>query len=173
MDLKAAILKEHSKAQAILVRDYIDADQSRFDELMTHFYGNEHRVTQRAAWIMMHCVEKYPFLLNKHLEKLVHNLQNKNLHVAVKRNTVRVLQDVELPEDLMGIAADCCFGYLLDPKEAVAVRAFSMTVLYNICKKEPDLSEELRLVIEEHLPYGTAAFQSRGKKILKALQKLR
>lgn len=172
MNLKEAILKEHSKAQAIFIRDYIGDNEALFDELMIHFFSNEYRVTQRAAWIMTHCTEKRPFLINPHLEKMVYNLKNEKIHVAVKRNTVRLLQNVDLPEDLMGTAADCCFNFLADPNEAVAVRIFSMSILYELCKKEPDLADELRIIIEEFMPHGTAGFRSRGKKILKGLQKM-
>ena len=111
MDLKEAILKEHSKRQALFIRDYIGNNQVLFDELMTHFFSNEYRVTQRAAWIMTHCVAQRPHLINPHLEKMVNNLKDKKIHVAVKRNTVRLLQNVALPEDLMGTAADCCFNF--------------------------------------------------------------
>ena len=172
MDLKAAILKEHSKAQALLIQQYIGSNQELFDELMTHFFSNEYRVTQRAAWVVSHCVDKYPFLIRPHLEKLVHNLGDKKIHVSVKRNTIRILQEVDVPEDLLGPLADYCFKFLLDPKEAAAVRIFSMTVLYNICKKEPDLANELKVVIQEFLPHGTAGFKSRGNKILKGLNKM-
>ncbi len=172
MDLKAAILKEHSKQQAIFIRDYIDDNQELFDELMTHFFSNTYRVTQRAAWIMTHCTEKRPHLIRPHLEKMVLNLKDEKIHVAVKRNTVRLLQDVELPEELMGTVADCCFNFLANPNEAVAVRIFSMSILYNLCQKEPDLADELRIIIEEFMPHGTTGFQSRGRKVLKGLQKL-
>ncbi len=172
MDLKEAILKEHSKRQAILIRDYIGGNQALFDELMTHFFSNEYRITQRAAWIMSHCVDKRPFLINPHLEALINNLRNEKIHVAVKRNTVRLLQKVAIPKDLMGTLADCCFNYLADPKEAAAVRIFSMSILGEFCKKEPDLANELKIIIEEFMPHGTAGFRSRGKKTLLALQKL-
>ena len=172
MDLKAAILQEHSKAQAIFIRDYIGDNQTLFDELMEHFFSNEYRVTQRAAWVMTHCTDKRPHLINPHLEKMANNLKDKKIHVAVKRNTVRLLQNVAIPEDLMGTVADCCFNFLADPKEAVAVRVFSMSILYELCKKEPDLVGELKLVIEEFMPHGTAGFKSRGKKVLKGLEKM-
>ena len=110
--------------------------------------------------------------MEPHLAKLVKNLQNSDLHVAVKRNTVRFLSNYELPEQLMGIAADCCFKFLANPKETVAVKVHAMTVLYNFCKKEPELSNELKILIEENMLHETAAFQSRGRKILKGLKKL-
>lgn len=172
MDLKEAILKEHSKRQAIFIRDYISDNQTLFDELMTHFFSDEYRVTQRAAWIMTHCAEKRPFLINPHLEKMINNLRNENIHVAVKRNTVRLLQNVDVPEDLMGTLADCCFNFLGNPNEAAAVKIFSMSILGELCKKEPDLANELKIIIEEFMPHGTAGFKSRGKKTLILLQKI-
>jgi hypothetical protein len=172
MDFKTALLDVKSKQQAQILTDFIGADQGLFDELMAHFFGEEYRLTQKAAWIMLHCAKRYPFLINPHLKQMVYNLQDPQLPVAVKRNSVRILQDIEIPEDLMGIAADCCFNFLADPKEAVAVRVFSMTVLYNICQKEPDLGNELKILIEEFLPHGSAGFKSRGNKILRNLKKI-
>jgi len=172
MDLKAAILKEHSKPQAIFIRDYIGDNQALFDKLMTHFFSNEYRVTQRAAWIMTHCTEKRPHLIKPYLAKMVNNLKDEKIHVAVKRNTIRLLQKIAIPEELMGTVADLCFNFLANPNETVAVRIFSMSILGEFCKKEPDLAGELRIIIEEFMPHGTAGFRSRGKKTLKALQKL-
>jgi len=172
MDIKAELLAEHSKTQAQRITDYIGNSQKRFDELMRLFLEEEYRVTQRAAWVVQFAAEAHPKLLKKHLKKVVENLNNP-VNDAVKRNTLRILQFWDLPENLQGIAAEICFGFLDDPKEAVAIRVFSMTVLYNICVKEPELANELRLVIEDHLPHGTAGFKSRGKKTLKALAKLK
>ena len=68
---------------------------------------------------------------------------------------------------------DCCLSYLTDVEETVAVKAFSMTVLYRICQKYPDLKQELIPVIEDNLAYSDkAGLQNRGKKILKKLYQL-
>jgi len=146
MDIRAALAKEHSKKQTQLIASYIGGDQDRFDELMVHFLQDEEwRITQRAAWV---------------------------IHVAIKRNIVRTLAKIDLPEDLMGLAADACFTFLANPKETVAVKAFSMEVLYQMCKKEPDLAHELIPLIEENMEHnGTAGILSKGRKILKKLKK--
>lgn len=44
-----------------------------------------------------------------------------------------------------------------------------MTILHNLSKEHPDLKNELRVAIEEQMPYASAGFKSRGNKILKAL----
>ena len=127
MDLRSEILREHSKQQALKIANYIGDDQHRFSELMTLFLESEYRVTQRAAWIVSHCCDNHPRLLDPYLAKIICNLEG-DIPVAVKRNTVRILQSVDLPEELMGSLADHCFQYLSGTKEPIAVKVFSMTI---------------------------------------------
>ncbi len=171
MSLREEILKEHSKQHTVYLAHKIGPNQEAFDKLMVLFLGNEYRVTQRAAWLVSHCVDAHPGLLKKHLKSMIENLE-KPVHVAVKRNTLRILQFIEIPEDLLGLTADICFKFLKSGKETIAVKVFAMTVLYNIVKKYPELKEELVISIEEQMPFGSAGFKGRGRKILKALSKI-
>ena len=102
---------------------------------------------------------------------MVANLEN-DVNDAVKRNTVRVLQFVDIPEEHMGKLADICFNYMGSAKEPIAVKVFSMTVLYHITLKIPELKNELLPLIEDLIPYGSAGFQNRGRKIIKSLTNL-
>jgi len=169
MNIKDSLIQISSKENAESIAQYIGADPDRFTELMALFLGDEYRLTQRAAWVLSKCIDQHPWLLSPYLEKVIYNLQG-DVSVAVKRNTVRILQNIDIPEDLMGPLADVCFQFLESGEEAVAVKVFSMTILFNITKKEPDLKNELRLLIEDQLPYGSAGFKSRAKKILPHLQ---
>lgn len=171
MDLREELLKEHSKSQTQQLAKWVGQDEDRFAELMQLFMLNEYRVPQRAAWVVGHCAAKYPHLINAYFPEMIANLKKPGIHDAVKRNTIKIFQDMEIPEEHWGALLDICFGYLADPKVAVAIRVFSMTVIWNICKKEPDLMEELKLTIEDHLEYGTAGFKSRGKRILREIGK--
>lgn len=171
MDLKAEILREHSKAQTMKIVDYIGSNQGRFDELVKLFLEGEYRITQRAAWALRFYAEAEPKLLIPHLKDLVDNLQHP-VHDAIKRNTIKVLTFVEIPDNLLGKVADICFEFLASQKEAIAVRIFSMEVLYKICQREPDLANELKLQIEDHYPHGSAGFKSKARKVLKGISKL-
>jgi hypothetical protein len=135
------------------------------------FFHSEYRTTQRAAWVMSICATNHPSLITPYLNKMIDNLK-KPVHDAVKRNTVRVLQHIDIPTKLMGKTADICFELLTTPSEAIAIKAFSMTVLMNITKKQPDFKTELRILIEDQLPYSSPGFLSRAKKTLKELDKL-
>lgn len=158
---------EHSKAQVLRLAAWIGHDAERFSALMEIFLGGDYRLNQRSAWVLSHVAQKSPGLLAPWLPRMVAKAAEPNVHDAVKRNVVRLMEDIDIPDTILDELADICFRFLADPKEAVAIRAFSMTVLDKICEKIPELRPELRLIIEEHLEHGTAAFKSRGKKILK------
>lgn len=170
MDIKKELLKEHSKRQTTKIVNYIGNSPVRFKVLVKNFLDGPYRVTQRAAWPLSYCVQEHPNLINPHLKSILKMLDKKDAHVAVKRNIMRLLQDIEIPRQLYGILTDKCF-MLMDPKETIAVRVFSMSVLAKIAKQEPDLKKELRIVIEDQLPYASAGFLSRAKKVLREINR--
>jgi hypothetical protein len=170
MDIKKELLKEHSKWQAIKIANYVGDDPARFKELMELFLRPECRVSQRAAWSVNFCSQQHPELIKSHLAAMIKNLDREDLHDAVKRNTVRILQFIDIPEKLQGDLADICFRYLLSADEPAAIKAFSMSVLFNICKDHPELKNELKMIIEDQMPYAPASFIARGRKILTALK---
>jgi hypothetical protein len=61
---------------------------------------------------------------------------------------------------------DICFAYLASATEAIAVKAFSLSVLSNLSKQYPGIIPEIKLLIEDQLPRQTPALASRAKKFL-------
>lgn len=171
MDLQTQLLKGNSKAQAEKIAAFIGSHPARFEELVNLFLAGPYRVTQRAAWPLSICVERNPELVAPHLSSLLRHLSKPGIHDAVKRNTVRLLQHIHIPKRSHGQIADLCFQYLNDKREAIAVRVFSMTVLERIASESPALQRELRIIIEDHLPFASPAYLSRARKILKRLPK--
>ncbi|MEO8150662.1 MAG: hypothetical protein ABI723_23725 [Bacteroidia bacterium] len=169
MSIREALLKEHSKAQTNRIVNYIGDDEKKFAELMDLFFNDEYRVVQRSAWSVSNCAEAHPQLIMPYLKKMI-ELLGEDVHNAVKRNIVRVLQFIDIPKKHYGKAAQACFDLLLSKDEPVAVKVFAMTVIANISKHEPDLKNELRIIINDQLPYSSAGFKSRAKKILMAIQ---
>ena len=77
-----------------------------------------------------------------------------------------------IPEEIEGEAAEQLFEWLLDPKVKVAPKVFAMSALADLAKKYPELAFELRTIIEEQMPEGSAGYKSRGRKVLKQLDKI-
>lgn len=172
MNLRNQILQEHSKKNANLIAAWIGNNTERFDELMQLFLYDEYRVTQRCAWIVGFYGESHPEMLLPYLSKMLERCTQKGIHVAIKRNVTRTLQFITIPEEHQGGVMNLCFDFLIDPKEAIAVRCFSMGILANLCTIHPDISNELRSVIEEALAHEelSPGFLSKSKKTLKLLK---
>lgn len=173
MDIRQALLEEHSKSQCDKIVQYIGADKKKFAELMQAFFGNEYRVTQRAAWPMSYCVKKHPELIAPFFGKLINMLQKPAVHNAVTRNITRLLQDVQIPGKYHGKIMTTCFQFISDVNAPIAVKAFSLTVLDNLSMEYPEIISELKLIIEERWNDETSAFKSRAKKILRRIEKLK
>lgn len=171
MDIRQEITSPAGQEQAQKIANFVDNDQEKFDGLMEIFYAGPYRLTQKAAWVMSHCVDQHPTLIVPHFKKMISVLKNSPSD-AVKRNIVRAWQFVSIPDAYLDDVVDLCFTFLSTQQEPVAIKVFSMTVLLNITHQIPELKKELQMVIEDQMPYGSAAFRSRGRKVLRALGKM-
>lgn len=166
MNLREEILKEHSKPHALKIANYACECKKNFTELMNCFLDEEYRLAQRAAWCVSFAAQKQPQMIYPHIKNLVAVLQKKNVHDAVIRHSVRVLQQIELPVKFHGEVMDGCFKLLENPTTPVAIKGFSLTALFILSKTYPEITSELKLIIENSFEQETPAFKSRAKKIL-------
>jgi hypothetical protein len=171
MNIREELLKgkNYSKTQALHLSAYACSSPKHFSELMECFLSNEYRLAQRAAWSVSWAAQRDPELIKPYAKALVDQLPRKDVHDAVIRNSVRILQKIEIPESLHGELMNCCFAFIESPTTPVAIKAFSMTTLFNLSRFYPEIKNELKLIIEGRWNHETAAFKSRGKHILKAL----
>ncbi|HTJ10454.1 MAG TPA: hypothetical protein VL547_00435 [Dinghuibacter sp.] len=96
MNIRQALLEEHSKQQAQAIAAHIGKDTQRFGVLMSLFTGTEYRVIQRSAWVLSYVIRKYPSLLTPYLAQTIDLLRAPGLPTAVPRNILRVLQDIDI-----------------------------------------------------------------------------
>ena len=167
--IKELLLKEHSRQNMEKVADLTGDNPELFRELMSSLFSDDIRETQHAAWAMTTVLGRHPELGEPHLQKMINRLKDP-VHDAVKRAITRYLQEVHIPEYLLGEVWENCAALLTNASVPIAPKVFSMTVLYRIVQKWPELAGELRFMIEEQLPFGSAGFRNRGMKILGKLK---
>ena len=167
MNLREKILQEHSRKQCDEIVAWAGSSQKRFDELFLLFMSDEFVIVQRLAWVVSYCLESHPTLIEKHFDNLILQLQNPKVHNSVKRNTIRALQHLDIPEKHKGTIMNCCFNFIEDVQEKAAVKAFSLTVLQNLSKEYPEILPEIKLIVQERWDVEGAAFRSRAKWFLK------
>src|ERR1044072_3436469 len=166
MDIGAVLKSGHTKSNTMRIVRYVGSDERKFAGLMDIFFNGEYRMTQRSAWAVNYCVQYHPELIKPYLNKCIDLLPKREAHVAVRRNVVRLLQYVEIPEKLKGKVYSHCLDLIDDLKEDLAVKVFAVTVATRIARKEPSLVNELQLVVKKHLPHTTVAFHKRALDIL-------
>jgi hypothetical protein len=169
LDLKDEILKLHSKVHALKIAAYACSSARHFKELMKCFMSDDYRLAQRAAWSVSWAARKKPVMIRPYVKDLVTVLEKKEVHDAVIRNSLRVLEDVDIPAEHHGVIINACFNFLEKPGYPLAFKVYSMTIIAKLSAIYPEIKQELKLIIEENLDNGTPAFKSRGKKILNSL----
>jgi len=172
MNIKEALLeyKAYSKKRILEVSEYACTSAKNFNALMKCFLANDYTLAQRAAWSVSWAARKKPEMIKPHIKSLVAQLGRTDVHPAVIRNSVRVLEAIEIPKVFHGEVMNACFGFIETPSTPVAIKAFSLTTLFNLTKIYSEIKTELKMIIENNMDNETAAFKSRGKKILKALK---
>jgi uncharacterized protein (DUF305 family) len=140
-----------------------------FNSLISTYIEGPYRVTQRAAGAVTEIASQNPSVLKPHFKGLIKALKDPGASNAMKRNTIRMFQFVAIPTNHHGQIIELCFKFLQEKRETIAVKVFAMSVLEILTRQSQELRRELRIVIEDQLPYSGPAFISRGSKILKKL----
>ncbi|MBI4947794.1 MAG: hypothetical protein HY840_15490 [Bacteroidetes bacterium] len=171
MNIRKALLKEHSKRQAVKISRYACQSKSNFKELIQCYLSDNYVLAQRAGYSVSIAGIMQPSLISPYIKELIAVLSQKNVHGAVIRNSLRVLEIIEIPEKYHGRLMQICFQFLEDHSTSIAIKAYSMTIISNLSKKYPEIKSELKLIIEAHWEQASPGFKSRGRKILSEIKK--
>lgn len=168
MNIREELLtaKSQSKSLADEVALFACISETTFKELTDCFISKDLVLAQRAAYCLSKAGKMRRDLIQPYYETLVAMLKRTDVHESVVRCSVSLLQDADLPQNLHGEVMDTCFNFIQDRKAPIAVKAFSLTILHNLSKIYPDIKNELHIIIQENMEYETAAFRSRGMKII-------
>lgn len=169
MNLEKALHSSYSKNQVQRIAQFISNDAQLFKRLVGYVLRPDPKKIQLAAGSMSICVEKNPLLLKGYIQKLIKAASSHASTDSLKRNVLRALQFVKIPEKDQGVVADYCFNVLTSRDETIASKVFAMTILGNLAMEHPDLKQELRQLLEAELALGSPGYVSRAKKVLKQL----
>jgi hypothetical protein len=168
MDITEQLLVEISLRNKNYIAHYVGNDPVLFKELISLVFTGKPPLPMRASWVISGVTDKYPELLKPYLKKIVDNIEKFD-HPGTRRNLLRYIAMIQVPESLQGKLFDICYQLLKSRYEPPAVKVHSMQILYNIAKKEPDLKREIRLLIEELTNHESAAIKSRSRQLMSKL----
>lgn len=157
---------------AILVRYIADYPQ-HLDIIMRKALDDSRPENWRAAWMADKIHDRYPELVLPYFPEITRFLLTTQ-NSGKKRHFLKLLSLHPVAEENMALLLNYCINVFSNAAEPVAVRVHAMQVLFNIAQQEPDFSGELIELIEHEMEYhGSAGLVSRGRKLLKKLDKHR
>jgi 8-oxo-dGTP diphosphatase len=142
-----------------------------FDRLIEYSFSDDKKLAFRASWTLTKVCDKFPELIYPHLSRIIDSLGSLENESAM-RSFLRIISfsDMEMiSEKHQGILADLCFSLLRSGFSAIAVKAYSMEILYKLVLRYPELRIELSATISMLQPEGSAGILARGRQILKKL----
>ena len=151
----------------IIVEEIFEYPQSLSALIEVLVQGNEQQ-SVLASWVLTHAVDRDNSLLEPYVADVVQFLCYTKSNGA-KRSCLRALESTKINDDSKGVLIDLCFKFMLSSSDPIAVKAFSMTVIYNCAINETEVLRELQLVLEEKMLFESTGFNSRAKKIIKRI----
>ena len=163
---KERIIAIRHKNEKIELAKVIIEHPELFDKLLDLLQNCDRRMSLSGSWVMSEAVERSPDLLIGQYPSL-YGLLKKPCHTSMPRNVLRAMAYGNIPDELEGDLFEMCLTTVQINKEAAAVIANSITILQMICRKHPELANEISEILHSRIRYESASFKSRAKGFLK------
>ena len=156
------------KQQNFALRDLIDLT-----------FHEDKTIAFRAAWLLENVFLVNPELYLPEIDYLLARFKDVT-YQSCQRHYAKIMMYLTSPKahplikgklaetDLEPIVEQC-FDWLIDPEVLIAVKVFASEALFNLRHRYPWINEELKNQLEFLMRNGSAAIQSRGKKLLAKL----
>ncbi len=139
--------------------------------LIGYSFYEDKKLAFRASWTLSKVYDKHPEILDPYLDNLVESL-DKIDNESVQRSFLRIISMSDMNNISSvkhGILADHAFRMLKSGFSAIAVKAYSMEIIYRLTNIYPGLANELAAAINLLEGEKSAGIIARGRIILKKL----
>lgn len=170
MNIREQLLVELSYFNMHYIADSIGTSEENFKTVMQLVLEDKDPVPPRAAWVAELVSLKDPSLINPYIGRMIEGLESYT-HPGTRRNVLKILMRTDIPEEYQGLLIDICFRWIMDEEKKVASKVFAMQIIENHLSLYPELAVELSEVIQDQFNKNSAGFKSRGRKVLKNLEK--
>jgi hypothetical protein len=116
-----------------------------FKELLEFSFSADRKLAFHSSWTLTKVCDKYPELIIPYLGMIIESLEKID-NESTQRSFLRIISLTEMDKvDIRyhGLLADHCFSALHSGFSAIAIRAYSMEILFNLAVIYPELANEL------------------------------
>ncbi|MBN1597101.1 MAG: hypothetical protein JW894_02310 [Bacteroidales bacterium] len=167
---ESKLVESSKKLSDIMISDIGD-DPERFLEMYRLAVRDEYPLSMRAGGIIAKIANKHVCTVQKLIPEIIEILPSIKVE-GVKRGFLKMLIELplEIDEDLSGQLADLAFEWISDSKQAIAIRAYSMDIIYNFSLKYHEIVPEFIAVLDEVGRNGSAGLKQRCRKMIDQLK---
>jgi 8-oxo-dGTP diphosphatase len=143
-----------------------------FMKIFDMSHSSDRKLAFHASWILTKICDLHPEIIDPYLPELVDLLESTDNESAL-RSFLRIisLRDLnKLDSNKHGILTDFCFSKLRSGFSAIAIKVYSMEILYNLTLIYPELVTEFSATLIIVLEEKSGAIISRGKAIKRKLE---
>jgi 8-oxo-dGTP diphosphatase len=145
-----------------------------FMKLVEFSFLPDEKLSFRASWILTKVCDRVQGMIDPYFPEIISKL-NSLQNESTLRSFLRIISLSDMSGftgKQHGILADHCFTALKSGFSAIAIKAYSMEILYKLAQLYPDLVSELSSSIRILLEESSAGVTSRGLQILKKLAEI-
>jgi hypothetical protein len=174
MELQSMINNIMSMKEADWIATSATENPALFLRLLEYSLSSDNKLAFRASWTLTKVCDKFPEIIHPYLSQVVESL-SKIDNESTLRCFLRIISLTDFTKinnRRHGLLADFCFKTLNSGFSAIAVKAYSMEILYQLSLIYTELATELSASIMMLMEDGSAGIYARGKLILKKLAEI-
>ncbi len=118
-----------------------------FEDIYRLTYDEKQTVSWRAIWVCEKLSEIHPDWFILLYDEIIQRLIDCT-HDGSKRLLLSILYNIPIPTPISVDLLNYCLDHMLSPQESIGVQALSIRIAYLLCRKEPELLQELQLILE-------------------------
>jgi 8-oxo-dGTP diphosphatase len=145
-----------------------------FRKLFNYSLSDDKKLAFHSSWALSKICDQYPELFDAWLPQII-DVLGKLENESAQRSFLRILTQTDMAKltgKQQGILADHCFSALRSGFSAIAIKAYSMEIIYKLAVIYPELAHELAATINMLQGEGSAGIVARGTIILKKLAEM-
>lgn len=170
-DFQSIVEKMMSAKEAEWVATSAIENPAIFIKLFEYSHSPDKKLAFRASWTLTKVCDRFPELIYPYLQQIVSTLAEIN-NESTLRSFLRIISLTDLEKvnaHQHGLLADFCFSKLNSGLSAIAIKAYSLEIVYKLALIYPELANELSATINMLQGDGSAGIVARGRLIMKKL----
>jgi 8-oxo-dGTP diphosphatase len=174
VDLQTMVNNMMSMQEAEWIATSAIENPAIFKKLIDYSFSDDKKLAFRASWTLTKVCDQYPEMTLPGITTIIESLDKLD-NESVQRCFLRIisLNDInKVSTKYHGILAEHCFNALRSGISAIAIKAYSMEVLYKLSLIYPELANELTVAISLLQAEGSGAIQARSRMILKKIAEI-